>query len=172
MANKLEDFWQPSFATLYDASFQELASESILTRWTKIHYATAILTAITASGSAVSGWALWNSGEGKYIWVLVASTASLFSIVHSALGVPAKIKEEEHRRQQFSALRNDIETFRHSLTIGGEFAEAKQTFDKLRQRLSENVSNATPDALVFTAAARKEVQAAVDEKLKDYIKKN
>jgi hypothetical protein len=34
----------------------------------------------------------------------LAATASVLSILHSALGVPAKIKEEEQRRQQFSAL--------------------------------------------------------------------
>lgn len=164
----IEVFWQPSFETLYDASFQELASECIVTRWTKVHYATAILTATTASSSAISGWALWNDTNGKFFWVSLAAAASVLSIIHGALNVPSKIKEEEQRRQDFSALRVDLETFRHSLTVGREFEEAKKTFEKLRERLSKLVSKATPD-LVFTTGARKGVQAKVNEKLKKYI---
>ena len=133
-----------------------------------MHYATAILAALTASGSAISGWALWSDSKGKVFWISLAATASVLSILHSALGVPAKIKEEEQRRQQFSALRVDLETFRHSLTLGCEFKEANKTFEKLRERLSNYVSKTPPD-LVFTAAARKRVQSKVNEKLRKYI---
>jgi hypothetical protein len=64
------------------------------------------LAAFTTSGSAIGGWALWSEDKGKVFWVSLAATASVLSILHSALGVPAKIKEEEQRRQQFSALHN------------------------------------------------------------------
>jgi hypothetical protein len=69
-----------------------------------VHYASAILAAFTTSGSAISGWALWSEDKEKVFWVSLAATASVLSFLHSALGAPAKIKEEEQRRQQFSAL--------------------------------------------------------------------
>lgn len=166
--NSVEDYWKPSFETLYDACYYELASERIITRWNRIHLLSAFLTALTASGSAISGWALWADPNGKIVWASIAAIATVLSIVHGVLAIPGRIKEEEERRQRFSALRIDLETFRHDLTLRCDPLDAKKTFDGLRKRLSEYVSKTPPD-IVFTQSARKDVQNLVNEKLKKYI---
>lgn len=168
MANEIEEFWKPSFETLYDACYYELASEYVITRWSRVHLITSTLAAITATGSAVSGWALWSNPNGRVLWSCIAAPATVLSIVHGTLGVPGRIKEEEQRRQQFSGLRVDLETFRHRLTIGCEFMDANNTFGQLRERLSTYVSKTPPDILL-TKAARKLVQSQVNEKLQTYI---
>jgi hypothetical protein len=166
MATKLQDFWKPSFDTLYDAYFYEVTSEFVITRWSRLHVTTAILGAITASGSAVTGWALWSDPKGKAVWALIAGTATLVTIIHGALGVPAKIKEEEQRRQNFSALRVDLETFRHSLTLGMDIKTATKEFDELRHRLSQYIARTPPD-LALTKRARSRLQLKVNDKLKN-----
>jgi hypothetical protein len=92
----------------------------------------------------------------------------VLTILNGVLAVPTKIKEEEKRRQHFSALRVDLETFRHDLTLRYEAKDAGKDFEKLRERLSSGVS-ATPPDLVFTKSARRKVQEQVNIKLKKYI---
>jgi hypothetical protein len=168
MTSKIEDFWKPSFDTLYDACFYEFASEFIIRRWSHVHVVTAVLAAVTTSGSAISGWALWSRPEGKLVWASIAGLATFLSIIHGVLGVPSKIKEEEQRRQDFSALRVDLESFRHSLSLNCDIGEATKAFEQLRQRLSVCVSKTTPD-IAFTTRARKCVQEKVNDKLRKYI---
>jgi len=165
----VEDYWEPSFETLYDACFYELASERIVTGWSRINLVAGVLTAITASGSAFAGWTYWADPSGKIVWGAIAAFASLLAIVQSVLGVPRRIRDEEERRQRFSALRIDLETFRHNLVLRRDPSEAKKTFGGLRTRLSEYVSKTPPD-IVFTRGARKAVQELVNEKLKKYIR--
>jgi len=168
VTSSVESYWEPSFDTLYDACFYELASEQIITSWSRIHIVSAVLTAIAASGSAVSGWALWADPHGKMVWGCIAAIASLLAVIHSVLGVPHRIKEEEDRRQRFCALRIDLETFRQNLLLRADPVDSEKAFDGLRCRLRESVSKTPPD-IVLSHAARRAVQDRVNEKLKKYI---
>ena len=163
----IEEYWQSGYDTLYDAYFYELGSERLIRYWNRLDLLAGILTALTASSSAVSGWALWAQPKGKMAWAVLAGTASALAIVHAKLAVPGRIREEERHRQRFAALRIDLETFMHDLRRGLPSAQAKKAYDALRKRLSESVSSTPPDAL-FGRATRKSVQAEVNERLKGY----
>jgi hypothetical protein len=163
----IEDFWRSGYDTLYEAYFYELGSENLIAQWARLDLAAGILTAITASGSAVSGWALWAEPGGKTLWCIVAAIASLAAIVHARLAVPGKIREEERRRQHFAGLRIDLETFMQNLRIGCTPAQAKKEYDSLRKRFRDYVSAAPPDFL-FDRPTREAVQARVNDKLRDY----
>lgn len=164
----LKSFWKPSFETLYDACFYELSSEALIRRWRTIDMTTAIAVALFTSGSAISGWALWNNPDGRLVWAMLAGFASVLSIIHGTLGVPGKIKEEEDRRSLFSALRVDLESFRQRLIIVGDGAAAEEQFTALRRRLSDYESK-TPADIAFRRKVREQVQEEVNHRLKKYI---
>ena len=159
-------YWKPSYETLYDAYYQELASEALIGRWQFIHILIAFLVAATSSGSAIAGWALWSERGWKTIWAIIAAIASLASIAHGVVGVPSRVREQEEVRQLFCRLRIDVETFRHLLRIGITMSEAQSKYDELRNRYSECVGRTRPD-IAFTIRLRKRVQDRLNQILKD-----
>jgi len=164
----LKDYWNPSFDALYDACFYELASENIIETWYLIDLAISIFTTVTALGSAVSGWELWANPHGKIAWGCLAVTTFLLSIFHRILSVPSRIRKEGERRQIFSTLRVELQTFRASLPQGINPLHANKRFDVLRERLRYAISK-TPQDVVFTQSARRTVQVLVNEKLDKFI---
>lgn len=116
-----DQLWDQSFLTYYEAYFQELFAEFIVSRWRTIDDVTKILVALTATGSVVSAWALWDSADGKWIWSVIAGVASLLSIVHASLGVPSKLKDWVEVKQLFTGIRIDLETMRQNMAMDPEF---------------------------------------------------
>ena len=56
-------YWDNSYNVLYDTWMQELLSEELLDFWGRIDAVSAVLVAITVSGSTIAGWALWQRGK-------------------------------------------------------------------------------------------------------------
>lgn len=164
----IDAYWEPSFETLYQAHYQELASEALIRRWQRIDIGTGILVAATASGSAFAGWALWNQPHGKVIWAGIAGIASLASILHSVMGVPGRVKEQDELRRVFCELRVDLETFRQQLAIGLDSGQASGQYAKLRERLAQCMGRTRPD-IGYTIGLRNQVQDQVNKRLKEYI---
>jgi hypothetical protein len=108
-------YWDPAYRVLYDTWMQELISEELMNFWGRFNTFSSILVAITATGSAIAGWTLFNSTVGKVIWGILSGIAALFSIVDSTLGVPGRVKEQSDQRSMFLALRVRIEYFCSSL---------------------------------------------------------
>ena len=161
----IKDYWEPSFETLYQAYYQELASEALETTWQKIDIVQAILVAITASGSAIAGWALWSEPGGKIAWVIIAGIASVLSIIHGTLGVPGRIKDQEDIRREFSELRLDLEKFRQRLALDLIVDEASKQYNHFLDRYTECMKKTHPD-LAYTKRLRNRVQRQVNERLR------
>jgi hypothetical protein len=164
-AKTLEDYWNLSFDTLYDACFYELASEHVIRSWNLIDLVISLCTAFIIAGSAVSGWALWENPNGKLIWGCIAAAGSALAIFHGILAVPRRITREAERQQRFSALKADLVHFRANLTRGLDVSKAQKRFDVLREKLRSNVSKTPPD-IVLTQSARQAIQKSVNNKLK------
>ncbi len=109
--------WGQSFESYYQCYFEEMVAEKLGARWLFLDNLTKLFVAATASGSAISGWALWGMPNFRFVWVLVAGSGALFSVIHAALGVQSKVKEWESSRKDFTSLRFDIETFRQKIAI-------------------------------------------------------
>ena len=119
--DKRDRLWEKSFETYYDCYFEELAAENLVRRWLFLDDITKALVALTASGSAVSGWALWSNEEFKLIWVGLAGLGAFLSILHASLNVQSRVKEWEDLKKLFTSLRINIETFRHNIEIDPQF---------------------------------------------------
>lgn len=161
--------WDPSWETLYEAYFQELSAESVVTRWQKIDLTVAILVAITASGSAIAGWSLWSEPGWKTLWVMIAGGTALISAVHGAAAIPTRIKEQEEIRRKFSGLRTGLQTFRQELKLGIDGDTARKEFLELRRKLEESVANSRKD-IALTHNLQIRVQDRLDEILHGEIK--
>lgn len=160
-------FIRPVFETFYDAYYQELASEKLIERWERIDIITALLVAVTASGSAVAGWAFWNIPTFKHAWAIIAGVASIASIIHGVIKVPTRVKEQEELRRIFSELRVDIETFWQQLRIGSiDNNKLNDKYEKLRERLSQCIGRTHPD-IAYTTKLREKIQEHLNNKLRE-----
>jgi hypothetical protein len=110
-----EQLWEVSFGTYYDAFFEELVADGLINRWGRLDDFTKIIVALTASSSAISGWALWGSSVGKIFWLFCSGVAAILSVVHTSLGVPDRIKAHGDDKRRFAQLRTALETFRYRL---------------------------------------------------------
>ncbi len=116
-----DELWNQSFVTYYESYLQELLGDKIVSRWRTIDDVTKILVALTATGSVVSAWALWETADGKLVWSIIAGIASILSILHASLSVPAKLKDWVEVKQLFTGLRLDLETFRQNMAMNPNF---------------------------------------------------
>lgn len=143
-----DTIWDKSFETYYEAYFFETLADRLIDRWKLTDEVTKVVVALTAAGSAVSGWALWQDPNLKLVWALLAGTATVISIVHAALGVPGKLKDWEDFKRAFVTLRVKLETYRHRMEIDpafsvkdftDEYAEMRKEFGELVPRQKNDV---------------------------------
>jgi hypothetical protein len=114
-ADSLQNLWRASFDTYFDSFFEEFLAAAMISRWSTVDDITKVLVAVTASGSAISGWAVWNHPSTKVIWGICSGLAALLSVVHSSLGISTRIKSHAEDQRRFSSLRADLETFRYKM---------------------------------------------------------
>ena len=164
--NPADTYAAPTYRNLYEAYFQELAAEALIRRWQTVGSSLSILVAATASGSAIAGWPLWNVPWGKWVWSVIAGTASLAALILDRLRISEQLKEWDELRRQFSELRFDLETLWIDLGTGALTApQAKQRYDALRKSARELLSK-TPSPFLLTKGLRDRVQGDLNETLK------
>lgn len=120
---KRDIIWDKIFDVYYDSYWVEILSEKLINIWQKVDDTNKVLVALTASGSVVSGWALWENPTFKYIWIILAGFAALLSIIHASLGVANRIKDWTEIKRQFALLRIDLEMQRAKMEMNYEFNE-------------------------------------------------
>jgi hypothetical protein len=168
-ADPLEELWRASFETYYDSLFEEVTADALITRWASVDEVTKLLVMVTASGSAVSGWALWNQPGYRMLWVVLSGVAALLSIVHTALGVPGRIKTHAEDKRRFASLRTDLETFRYRIRVQQDQLDVGQftrEFLEYRKRYSENVQLLGND-IARTLRFELKMQGEVNARLKN-----
>lgn len=158
--------WNRSFETYYELYFYEELADRLIDRWMATDEVTKVLVALTATGSAVSGWALWQDADWKLAWVLLAGVATVFSIVHAALAVPGKIKDWEDFKRAAVTLRMRAETFRHRMEISPTFDIPTFTteYEQTRKEYGELIQRQRNDILK-TRALRLKTQLDLNRKL-------
>ena len=119
------------------------------------------IVAVTASGSAISGWALWGQPGWKIIWLICSAIAALVSIVNTALGVQERIKAHSDDKRRFVQLRINLETFRYRLQAEPFDADKfNREFVEFRKIYTDNASllkNDTFRTRQFTIRVQKQL---------------
>jgi hypothetical protein len=165
-----DEIWVAAFDTYYDSYFEEICADRLISRWQKLDEASKLIVAITASGSAVTGWALWSQPGFRTLWTIIASTGAVLAIVHAVLGVPGKIKDHGEVKRLFVALRIDLETFRYRMRFDPNFSveDFTKEFSRYRDRYSSTVQLLKND-LARTRRLERKTQSELNEILSPEI---
>jgi hypothetical protein len=134
-SNNRSFYWKNIWPIYYDSYFNERLAEALVQRWKRFDTAANALVSLTASGSAVAGWALWGTASGKAVWAMIAGFAALVSVLHSSMRATTRLKEQEQVRQNFCALRLDADNFRTGLALGVS-DETQKKFEQLTRRFA------------------------------------
>lgn len=113
--------WRKAFDTCYMTYYYEILSELLVKRWQMVDDTTQIVTAVTASGSLLAGWALWKLDGPKIAWAVVAGLAAVMAIIHASLGGKRVLHDWENLMTTATSLRVELETFLHEMEIDPNF---------------------------------------------------
>ena len=165
-----DELWQVAFETYYDAYYQELLCEKLIGRWQRADEITRVLVAVTASSSAISGWVLWTNPHFRPFWTAVAGLAAFLTIIHAALGVPARLHDQGDAKRRWAGLRTDLETFRYRMKVNPDFPIETfvRDFAGYRKRYGDAIQHSKDDVL-GTHKAQQRVQDRLNVILIDEI---
>jgi hypothetical protein len=166
-----DELWVAAFETYYDAFYQEKLSDELIDWWQRLDEFTKILVTATASGSAITGWALWNTPHFKTLWSVLAGIAALFSIIHASLGVPERLKYHGEIKRRSAGLRIELETFRYRMKINPNFIidEFTKEFVEYRKRFSSDIIQLLKNDLLETRWLQVKIQDNLNFQLADQI---
>jgi len=165
MGNR-DELWKASWESLYDASYYEILFGEVSKSWQFFDFITRLLVALTASGSAVAGWVLWNDEQFKVAWVIAAGVASVLSILHTTFNTPERINSYSKLANEVSGIRLDYETFHHELKVYPEFDidNKFQMHKELREKFRKALDIYSPDFMT-TDRIRHRSQTLLNVKL-------
>ncbi len=165
-----DEIWNASFDTFYDSYYEEIAADLVVNRWQYVDETAKVLVALTVSGSAVSGWVLWNQPYFQTGWAILAGFAAVLAIVHATLGVPGRLGDLGDMRRYFGSLRIDLETFRQRMKIDPRFPVEEFTgeFVEYRRRYAEGMQRRKNDILI-TDGIQTSAQNQLNDRLGDMI---
>jgi hypothetical protein len=113
--------WDATWKVYYETYFQEVLAERLVLRWQRFDEFSKVLIALTASTSALSGWALWNDPDFKVVWAIFAGLGAILAITHKSLDVSHKLTDWGSSRSHFSLIRLDCEQFQNKMRFNPEF---------------------------------------------------
>ncbi len=159
--------WNAVWNTYYEAYYQEMLIDWYIIFYQRSDAWTKALVTLTASGSAISGWAFWTQPYAKPVWLTLAGLAAVLSIVNTVLGIPERLKGYEENKRFFTGLRTDIETLRDRMKIDKNFPVAAFTQEHvdLRKRYSQGMQSVKNDPL-----EAKRISLAVQNQLDNRLK--
>ena len=165
-----DQIWEATFDIYYECYFEEMVADYLLYRWCLLDDINKWLIAITASGSAVSGWALWSDPNCKTIWIIFASISAFLAITHSALGVQQRIKNWEASKKSFVDLRIEFGCLRQDMSISPDFdiETIVNRMEVLRKQYREEMSRLSPDTLRHQWLEKK-IQNKLNETISDQL---
>lgn len=156
--------WEEAFRIYYDTYFEQLICERLLSKWSVVDLVSRLLVAVTASGSAITAWAVWTLAGFSWVWAALAGISALLSVVHSVLNVPSRLKELTESRTAYLLARADAERMRLSMRLDPQFNVTTLAEDLSRLRRTYNEADAKQGFDVFRTRgleveAQKEVNA-------------
>lgn len=160
--------WESTFDLYYDCYFQELLIYGLSGRWIKIDIVVRILMAATASGSTISGWALWEDPTYKTLWSFIACFTAILTIVYLTLNVAEKVKTYTQTHKDFLSLRHRLYQLRNDQAIDPDFP-IEEMNDKLKEYRSEYsaICSQTSFDILKTTRLENTTQDEINSRLAD-----
>lgn len=101
--------WSEIWCQYYQVCLQDFVLNRLVTRWFHIDIIFRYVIAITASGSAISGWILWQYPTGKTAWAILSSFSALISTFTIAIPVSNLIRDGISSYSETITLKNRFE---------------------------------------------------------------
>lgn len=149
MTNDIHDrLWRSAYYQWYNTAYNVELASRMVDRLKTVDDITKVLVALTASGSAIAGWALWSRPGFDLGWALLAGVGALLAIVHGSLGIPARLKDWLEVKQGFLGLRAALEAARSTMANHADFdpvelerclSEAASKFAELEGRIPSDL---------------------------------
>jgi hypothetical protein len=159
-----EFIWSQSFNLLYEIWNAELQTEELIRLVTIIDRITTFLVTITATTSAVAGWAIWGQPGWKEAWIVVAGAAALLSAAHTTMQISASVQKLEPVRLELTRQRRRIEQFRSELLYAKDPEKMWSEYRQLVRDANEQMSKMGPDILLIEPLRRR-AKEQVDEEM-------
>ena len=164
--------WRKVFKLTYDAWYGELLLAAWLGAWLYVDSLVALGTTITASGSAIAGWALWNESGWKEVWVALAGATALASVAHTKLGIGSKIDSLQQSRSDFLDLRSDAKTLLDRLDLGMPLEKGSEAYFALLERHKKAERDFKSGLLEPSMVHKKSIQEKVTKELSSYTERS
>jgi hypothetical protein len=166
--NPLDRLFKETFATYYDAHFYEIEAEMLAQKWQRVDEVVKVIVAVTASGSAVASWAIWQKPGLQMLWAILSGIAALAAIIHATLGVPGRLKDWIEIRGFFLVLRNDLQILRQRMRAAPNLPieTIQSDYEALRKRFAEGEAKIKSDILLSTR-----LRVAAQQQLDDRIQR-
>jgi hypothetical protein len=147
-----DEIWNATWDTYYNSFYQELLAEKMVIIWQRVDEVARFVIALTASGSAIAGWALWSSPGYKNLWAIIAGIGALLAVVQRVFDITKRLSEWGNLRSFFSSLRIDLKTFQYHMKSDPSFPilEFTKEFDNLRKRFTEGFKGIKTDILLIS----------------------
>ncbi len=165
---KRDQLWTAVYDLYYYVYFDELISDELIKSWTWFDNAARVGIALSASSSAIAGWALWKQPTFKTVWAVIAGVGVVIAIVHTALGVSHHLRDLFECRSKLLRFRLDLQRFRTRMVIDPEFSIP--SFENEFLRFHERWTNECQmrEDLLQTKCLRNRVQDYLNVQIKQY----
>ena len=165
-----DQLWRVSVETFYRIYYAESLTNSLIKSWQRWDEIAKCAIAITATTSAVSGWALWSLPKFRIAWSIFAGLGAVCAILHPTLKVPDRLRDLIGVTQYLKGLRINLETFRYKMEVDPNFEieKVKKEFLGYRDQYSEGSKRMKNDILL-TKRRRTKVQEELNVELRDLI---
>ncbi len=121
-----------AYRTWWNSKYQEFVCSKLFGKWQTTDTFVQVGIALTASGSAIAGWSLWELPEMKVIWAVMSGLISILAICHKSIGVSYKIKTWCESSKAYSMIKNQLEILKFDINTSYE----KNT-DNIHKKLRE-----------------------------------
>ena len=168
--DKRDKLWEASYDIFYDCYYEEIVSHWLVQFWSVVDDITKWLVALTASSSAVAGWALWNNAGYKELWLMLSMAAGFLSITHSSLGIQSRIKTWSETKKSFVILRMELQSIRQDMAINPDFEIEVMTkrITDVRSKYEDAMSQLGADSFRTSCVERK-AQEKLNQTISDQI---
>jgi hypothetical protein len=158
--------WASLHQTHYQAYFDELYAESAVGSWRSLDSVSRLLQLLTASGSAIAGWALWKQEGFKEVWMILAGAAAVIALFHTVLNVSENVKEETLVYCEFSKLRLELERLKSKMQIKAyeTLSEYKKEYFAVLERFGTASALKKPESILFRNRPER-IQTELNKKL-------